>query len=231
MSPSQLGAFARSGPDVATADLEYHVQPLSLDAFGEPLHDFPAITASVCHLRPESRGHVRITSSDPKAHPAIQPNYLSTDRDREVAVSAIRLTRRIMGGAGHLSNDQALDAIVRLDRAARLAGVVLLHLSRDCNDPSLVQRLYARRAPHLANRLTISRQDRPTGMLEIAPRSRSSARTRFCSARLRSVTSRLVTAILSPMRTTCWRTQDVPPLDSSMQISSSIGVPDSSTAR
>ncbi len=95
MAPSQLGAFARSGPDVETADLQYHVQPLSLDAFGEPLHPFDAITASVCNLRPESRGHVRITSPDPAAHPEIRPNYLSAERDRRVAAEAIRLTRRI----------------------------------------------------------------------------------------------------------------------------------------
>ena len=96
MSPSQMGAFAKSRPDVATADLEYHVQPLSLNAFGEPLDPFDAITASVCHLRPESRGHVRIVSSDPKAAPEIAPNYLSTPGDRKVAADAIRLTRRIM---------------------------------------------------------------------------------------------------------------------------------------
>lgn len=96
MAPSQLGAFARSDSALATPDLEYHVQPLSLDAFGEPLHDFPAITASVVPLRPESRGHVRITSSDPTQHPEIAPNYLSTEGDRLTAARAIRLTRRIM---------------------------------------------------------------------------------------------------------------------------------------
>ncbi len=96
MAPSQLGAFARSSEDVATADLEYHVQPLSLEAFGEDLHPFPAITASVCHLRPESRGTVRITAPDPGVHPEIAPNYLSTPGDRAVAARAIRLTRRIM---------------------------------------------------------------------------------------------------------------------------------------
>lgn len=96
MAPSQLGAFARSSADVATPDLEYHVQPLSLEAFGEDLHPFPAITASVCHLRPESRGHVRITSADPLAHPEIAPNYLSAEGDRQVAARAIRLTRKIM---------------------------------------------------------------------------------------------------------------------------------------
>ncbi len=96
MAPSQLGAFAKSRPDVATADLEYHVQPLSLEAFGQPLHDYPAITASVCNLRPESRGSVRIRSSDPTDHPAIAPNYLSTPGDRRVAIDAIRQARAIM---------------------------------------------------------------------------------------------------------------------------------------
>ena len=95
MAPSQLGAFAKSDPAFETPDLEYHVQPLSLDKFGEPLHPFPAFTASVCNLRPESRGWVRIRSPDPKAAPTIKPNYLSTARDRKVAAEAIRLTRRI----------------------------------------------------------------------------------------------------------------------------------------
>lgn len=96
MSPSQLGAFALSGPDASSADLEYHVQPLSLDRFGEPLHRFPAITASVCQLRPESRGFVRARSADAGLAPEIRPNYLSDPRDRAVAANAIRLTRRIM---------------------------------------------------------------------------------------------------------------------------------------
>lgn len=96
MAPSQLGAFARSRSNVATPDLEYHVQPLSLNAFGESLDPFDAITASVCHLRPQSRGHVRIVSPDPGASPEIAPNYLSTPLDRQVAADAIRLTRRIM---------------------------------------------------------------------------------------------------------------------------------------
>lgn len=99
MAPSQLGAFARSGPDVETPDLEYHVQPLSLPAFGQPLDPFPAFTASVCHLRPESRGSVRLTSPDPRAHPAIAPNYLSTETDRRIAARAIRLTRKIVDQA------------------------------------------------------------------------------------------------------------------------------------
>jgi len=99
MAPSQLGAFAKSRPELATPDLEYHVQPLSLDAFGEPLHAYPAITASVCNLRPEARGHVAIASPDPMAAPVIAPNYLSTEGDRQVAAAAIRLTRTIMDKA------------------------------------------------------------------------------------------------------------------------------------
>jgi choline dehydrogenase len=97
MPPSQLGAFAKSDPMQATPNLEYHIQPISLDRFGAPPHRFPAFTASVCNLRPTSRGTVRIVSRDPAAHPAIAPNYLSTDEDRRVAVDAIRLTRRIVG--------------------------------------------------------------------------------------------------------------------------------------
>lgn len=96
MAPSQLGAFAKSRPDLETPDLEYHVQPLSLGAFGEPLHDFPAITASVCNLRPESRGTVEITSPRAGDAPRIAPNYLSTEGDRKVAADSIRMTRRIM---------------------------------------------------------------------------------------------------------------------------------------
>ncbi len=95
MAPSQLGCFAKSDPARATPNLEYHVQPLSLEAFGQPPHPFPAFTASVCNLRPESRGHVRIKSPDPSAHPAIRPNYLQTGEDRRVAADAMKLTRRI----------------------------------------------------------------------------------------------------------------------------------------
>ena len=97
MAPSQLGAFAKSDPARETADLEFHVQPLSLEKFGDPLHDFPAITASVCNLRPESRGSVRLSSASTKDAPLIAPNYLSTEADRLVAVKAILLTRRIVG--------------------------------------------------------------------------------------------------------------------------------------
>jgi choline dehydrogenase-like flavoprotein len=95
MAPSQLGAFTRSDPAQPSANLEYHVQPLSLDRFGEPLHPFPAFTASVANLRPTSRGSVRIQSPDPGAAPAIRPNYLATYVDRRIAADSLRLTRRI----------------------------------------------------------------------------------------------------------------------------------------
>jgi choline dehydrogenase len=97
MAPSQLGIFTRSDKSRERANIQYHVQPLSLDRFGEPLHAFPAFTASVCHLRPQSRGHVRIVSADPAAHPAIQPNYLAVEADRRAAVAGIRRTRDIVG--------------------------------------------------------------------------------------------------------------------------------------
>jgi choline dehydrogenase len=96
MAPSQLGIFARSSASYATANLQCHVQPLSLDRFGEGLHDFPAITASVCNLRPTSRGQITLRSADPREAPAIRPNYLSTEDDLAVAADAIRFVRRVV---------------------------------------------------------------------------------------------------------------------------------------
>jgi len=96
MAPSQLGIFTRSDATRARANIQFHVQPLSLDKFGDPLHRFPAITVSACNLQPTSRGTVRIRSADPAAAPSIAPNYLSTDDDRQVAADAIRTTRRLM---------------------------------------------------------------------------------------------------------------------------------------
>jgi len=95
MAPSQLGAFAYSSPEQKSANVEYHVQPLSLEKFGEDLHSFNAFTASVCNLRPTSRGSVHINSTNPEAPPVISPNYLSTDEDRKVAAESLRLTRKI----------------------------------------------------------------------------------------------------------------------------------------
>ena len=95
MAPSQFGIFAKSSPVFETANLEFHVQPLSLDKFGDPLHPIAAITMSVCNLRPESRGSIHVDSTDSRAHPKIRPSYLLAEADRQVAVDAIRLTRRV----------------------------------------------------------------------------------------------------------------------------------------
>ena len=96
MAPSQLGAFTRSDPRQERPNIQFHVQPLSLDKFGDPLHPFPAFTASVANLRPTSRGFIRLRSADPADKPVIQPNYLSTDDDRRVAADSVRVTRKIV---------------------------------------------------------------------------------------------------------------------------------------
>ena len=96
MAASQLGIFTRSDPSQSRANIQFHVQPLSLDRFGTPLHRFPAITVSPCNLRPTSRGTVRLSNADPASKPRIAPNYLSTDEDRRIAADALRVTRRLM---------------------------------------------------------------------------------------------------------------------------------------
>jgi len=96
MAPSQLGIFTRSDPHRDRANLQFHVQPLSLDKFGDPLHTFPAFTASVCNLQPTSRGFVRLRSADPADKPLIKPNYLATEEDRQVASDSLRVTRRLV---------------------------------------------------------------------------------------------------------------------------------------
>jgi choline dehydrogenase len=139
MAPSTLGAFAKSDTAVATANLEYHVQPLSLDRFGEPLHSFPAITASVCNLRPTSRGSVTLRSADAREPPAIRPNYLATPEDRRVAADAIRLTRRIMAARAmspyapreHLPGD-GIDGDDGLAQAAGQIGTTIFHPVATC---------------------------------------------------------------------------------------------------
>lgn len=99
MAPSQMGAFARSDSQQAQPNIEFHVQPLSLEAFGEPLHNFPAFTASVCNLKPSSRGQVKIQSADYRQAPLIKPNYLNTPEDRKVAADSIRVARNIVAQA------------------------------------------------------------------------------------------------------------------------------------
>lgn len=139
MAPSQLGTFAKSDPSRETANLQYHIQPLSLDKFGEPLDPFPAFTASVCDLRPVSRGHVHITAPDPAAHPEIRPNYLSAEEDRQVAADAIRLTRRIVGQPAlqrfkpeELRPGSALQSDEQLARAAGDIGTTIFHPVGTC---------------------------------------------------------------------------------------------------
>ncbi|MEX3844153.1 GMC family oxidoreductase [Paraburkholderia sp. BR10882] len=153
MAPSQLGAFAKSDPSDPTLtrpDLQYHVQPLSLDRFGEPLHRFNAFTASVCNLRPTSRGCIHAVSADPSQPPAIAPNYLSTDRDLRVAANAIRLTRRI-AASGALARYQpheilpglAFQTEEQLREAAGNVGTTIFHPVGTCrmgraDDPDAV---------------------------------------------------------------------------------------------
>ena len=96
MAPSQFGMFTKSDPALATPDLEYHVQPLSTDRLGDPLHPYPAITVSVCNLRPESRGSCHVTTTDLDTQPEIKPNYLATANDRRIAVLSVHQARRIM---------------------------------------------------------------------------------------------------------------------------------------
>ena len=135
MAPSQLGIFARSDAGQDRANLEFHIQPLSLDKFGDPLHRFPAITASACNLRPTSRGEVRIESAALDAKPLINPNYLATEQDRAVAADAIRMTRRLMAQAAlapfqpeeMLPGSGVGDDDVSLAKAAGDIGTTIFH--------------------------------------------------------------------------------------------------------
>ncbi|HUO01438.1 MAG TPA: GMC family oxidoreductase N-terminal domain-containing protein, partial [Rhizomicrobium sp.] len=135
MAPSQLGIFTRSSADHERANIQFHVQPLSLDKFGDPLHRFPAITVSACNLRPTSRGHVRIRSADWREKPSIQPNYLSTPEDRQVAADAIRVTRRLVGQQAlakyapdeYLPGAHVSDDTAELVKAAGDIGTTIFH--------------------------------------------------------------------------------------------------------
>lgn len=160
MAPSQLGIFTRSGPDKETPDLQYHVQPVSLEKFGDPVHPFPAITASVCNLRPESRGSVHVRGPDFAMQPAISPNYLSSARDREIAVRSIRLTRRIVAQPSfarfrpeEFKPGPAYETDADLERAAGDIGTTIFHPVGTCRmggdaqsvvDPRLRLRALAR---------------------------------------------------------------------------------------
>ena len=125
MAPSQLGIFSRSDETVATPDLEYHVQPLSTDKLGDPLHPFPAVTISVCNLRPESRGTCHIRSCDPTEQPSIHLNYLTTERDRDVAIKAVRQVRRLAAANAlrRYSPGEMLPGSTLVDNAELLAAI------------------------------------------------------------------------------------------------------------
>ena len=150
MAPSQLGAFAKSDAGQARPDLQYHVQPLSLERFGEPLHSFNAFTASVCHLRPTSRGSVHAVSSDPFSAPRIAPNYLSTETDQQVAANGLRLTRRIVAAPAlaRFAPEEIMPGIEyqteeELVRAAGQVGTTIFHPVGTCrmgqtHDPQAV---------------------------------------------------------------------------------------------
>jgi choline dehydrogenase-like flavoprotein len=135
MAPSQLGIFTTSSPEFDRPNIQFHVQPLSLDKFGEPLHRFPAITVAACNLRPTSRGAVRLRSSEVSAKPVIAPNYLSTDEDRRVASDAIRVTRRLMRQQAlqsfrpeeHLPGPSVDDSDAALAKAAGDIGTTIFH--------------------------------------------------------------------------------------------------------
>ena len=135
MAPSQLGLFTTSGPDHERPNIQFHIQPLSLDRFGEPLHRFPAVTVAACNLRPTSRGEIRLRSSDPAAAPIIDPNYLATEDDRRVAADAIRVTRRLMAQpalaryrpAEHLPGPGVTDDDAALAQAAGDIGTTIFH--------------------------------------------------------------------------------------------------------
>jgi choline dehydrogenase len=151
MAPSQMGAFFKSDPSQPTPNLEFHVQPLSLDRFGDPLHPFPAFTASVCNLRPASRGHVRVKSADPRAHPAILLNYLSAAEDQRIAALALRMTRRVVTGTETMKRYQPEEFLpgpsfqtdAELVKAAGDIGTTIFHPVGTCrmgraDDPAAV---------------------------------------------------------------------------------------------
>ena len=180
MPPSQLGAFAKSDPAQPTANIEWHVQPLSLDKFGDPLHAFPAITPSVCNLRPASRGWVRIRSKDPATYPEIKLNYLSTPEDRKVAVDGMRATRRIMAAQAlakyrpqEFRPGPAIRTDAELEKAAGELGTTIFHPVGTCAMGSVVdERLRVRGLERLRvidasvmPRITSGNTNAPTTMI------------------------------------------------------------------
>ena len=180
MPPSQLGAFSKSDPAQPTANIEWHVQPLSLDKFGEPLHRFPAITPSVCNLRPASRGWVRIRANDPFTYPEIKLNYLSAPEDRQVAAEAMRVTRRIMAAKAlakyrpeEFKPGAAAQTQEALEKAAGELGTTIFHPVGTCAMGSVVdERLRVRGIERLRvidaavmPRITSGNTNAPTTMI------------------------------------------------------------------
>ena len=180
MPPSQLGAFSKSDPAQPTANIEWHVQPLSLDKFGEPLHRFPAITPSVCNLRPASRGWVRIRANDPFTYPEIKLNYLSAPEDRKVAADAMRATRRIMAAKAlakfrpeEFKPGAAAQTQEALEKAAGELGTTIFHPVGTCAMGSVVdERLRVRGIERLRvidaavmPRITSGNTNAPTTMI------------------------------------------------------------------
>jgi choline dehydrogenase-like flavoprotein len=135
MAPSQLGIFTKSSPEHDRANIEFHVQPLSLDKFGDPLHRYPAITVAACNLRPTARGEIRLRSADPAAKPIIAPHYLATPEDRRVAADAMRVTRRLMAQQALapfqpkeiLPGPATADTDAALETAAAAIGTTIFH--------------------------------------------------------------------------------------------------------
>ena len=142
MAPSQLGLFTRSDPSRERANIQFHVQPLSLDKFGDPLHTYPAFTTSVCNLQPESRGFVRLRSADPADKPVIQPRYLNADADRQVAADSIRVARAIVAQPAlqkfkpveTLPGEKVGDDDESLAKAAGDIGTTIFHPGRHRQD-------------------------------------------------------------------------------------------------
>jgi choline dehydrogenase len=184
MPPSQLGAFAKSEASKVAANLEWHVQPLSLDKFGDPLHDFDAITPSVCNLQPTSRGHVRIVGDDAAAAPKITLNYLKTPEDRATAVAGIRFTRRIMAAKAlerfapeEWKPGERLELDAELELAAADLGTTIFHPVGTCkmgndalavvNDQLVVQGIECLRVvdASIMPRITSGNTNAPTVMI------------------------------------------------------------------
>ncbi len=210
MPPSQLGAFAKSDEGQTSANIEWHVQPLSLDKFGSPLHAFDAITPSVCNLQPTSRGHVRIKSADPAGHPAITLNYLATEEDVQVAIAGLKFTRRIMAARAlapfapeEWLPGPALSSDADLRRAAGDLGTTIFHPVGTCRmgvDALAVvdDRLRVRGVAGLARHRCIGDAAHHVGQYQCADRDDRGARGRLHPAQ-RELTTLYGRGVIAPI--------------------------------